>query len=351
MTHSHPRTLTLFKLLALLILGAGVLTTPTIVHAQNEQKVVATVNGRAITQAEVDAAAIAQLLPLQQQIYALRKAALDNLILTILLEDEAKKRGISVEELRRQLTVGKVEITPGQVEEEYLQSITVFGSMSPDEAKERIRLAFESQARMQLYREALARLKETAKIEINLEEPRLPSVSKDDTAPARGAKKAAITVVEFSDFQCPFCRDSQSVIKQVLQLYKNDVRLIFKHLPLEIHAQAFASARAAVCAGEQGFFWQYHDALFAADTLSPDTFNQIAADLGLNIPTFKACLDAETSRTAVLRDVREAKRLGISGTPAFIINGKLIRGALSFEGFKDILARELKSIQQGAPQH
>jgi protein-disulfide isomerase len=342
--------LTLFKPLALLILGAWVLATPTVVHAQIQQKVVATVNGRAITQAEVDATAISQLLPLQEQVYALRKAALDNLILSILLEEEAKKRGISVEALREQLTVGKVEILPSQVEEEYLQNISVFGAMSSDEAKARIRLGFEGQARMQLYREALARLKETAKIELRLEEPRLPALSEDDTAPASGATKAAVTIIEFADFQCPFCRDEQSVLKQVLQLYKNDVRLVFKHLPLEIHEQAFSSARAAVCAGEQGFFWQYHDALFAVEKLSPDIFNQLASNLGLNTANFKACLDSDTSRTAVLKDVREAKRLGLHGTPAFIINGRLVRGALSLDGFKDILARELTASRRDARQ-
>ncbi|HEX8069803.1 MAG TPA: thioredoxin domain-containing protein [Pyrinomonadaceae bacterium] len=346
MLQTSPRAFTLSGLLALLTAGVGLSVTTPVVRAQNDE-VVATVNGRALTRQEVDASIVSQLLPLQQQIYALRKAALDNLILTVLLEEEARKRGVPVEELRRQLTAGKVEVSPSEVEKEYLDNIAVFGAMSPEEAKERIRLAFESNARMQLYREALAKLKEGARVELKLEEPRLPPLAKDDAAPSRGVKAAAVTIIEFSDFQCPFCRDSQGVIRQVLQAYQNDIRLVFRHLPLATHPEAFSAAQAAVCAGEQGLFWPYHDALFAAETLSPDTFSQIAADVGLNLPAFKTCLNSEASRMAVLKDVREAKRLGITGTPAFIINDRLVRGAQSFAEFKAIIEQELKSARAG----
>src|SRR5205085_5203791 len=121
--------------------------------------------------------------------------------------------------------------------------------------------------------------------------------------------------------------------------------LVFKNLPLEMHPQAFSSARAAFCAGEQNRFWQYHDALFTAESLSPEGFNKIAANLGLDIPRFKSCLDSEISSDAVLKDVEEAKRLGIAATPTFIINGTPVRGALSFENFSDIIARKLKDSQ------
>ena len=348
--HSAFTSLTLagLRLLALLILGTSFGQTTAPVHAQTRNGIVAIVNGRKITQQEIDDSLISQILPLEQQIYTLRRAALENLILRTIIEDEAKKRGVSVEELRKQLTAGKVDVPPSQVEEVYSDNASVFAAMSPDEAKERIRLDLESQARMRIYRAALSGLKEASKIEVRLEEPKLPPINASGTAPAIGPKEAAITIAEFSDFQCPYCKGSQSTIKQVLQNYRNEVRLVFKHLPLEIHPQAFSSARAAFCAGEQAFFWQYHDALFASDNLSPETFNKIAAELGLDLPKLKACFDSENSRSAILKDLREANRLGINSTPTFIINGKLFRGALSFEEFKATIQRELESAQSGS---
>jgi protein-disulfide isomerase len=217
--------------------------------------------------------------------------------------------------------------------------------MSPDEAKERLRLDLESQARMQLYREAISKLRATLQIDILLEEPRLP-VSRESNAPSIGLKEAPVMIIEFSDFQCPFCRNSQLAIKQVLQKYKKEVRLVFKNLPLESHSQAFSSAQAAFCAGEKGAFWQYHDALFASEDLSPDALNKLASSLHLDLSEFTACMKSEASRMAVQRDINEAQRFGINSTPTFIINGRLFRGALSFEDFKTAIERELKSSQR-----
>ncbi|MBC7928950.1 MAG: thioredoxin domain-containing protein [Rubrivivax sp.] len=303
-------------------------------------------NDRQITEKEVDASIVSQLLPLQQQIYELRKKALDNLILRAILDVEARKRGIAVEELKKQLTAVKVEVSPSEVEQIYLENASAFAAMSPDEAKERIRLDLESQARMRNYREALSKLKVAAAINIRLEEPRLPFISKDDSSPSQGPKEAKVTITEFSDFQCSYCRTVQPAIKRVLQEYKDSVRLIFKHLPLtDIHPQALPSARAAFCAGQQGAFWQYHDALFASEDLSPEALDKAAGQLGINLPRFKSCLDSKESSAAILKDVQEAKRIGINSTPAFIINGKLISGAISFEEFKGLIERELKSAQ------
>lgn len=341
---SSLTTLTLSGLAAILLTTTtGQLNTS--IEAQSEDTVVARVNSISITQKELDEFLISKILPLQQQIYALRIATLENLILKRILEAEAKKRGISIEELRTDLTAGKVEVLPSQVEEAYAENASAFGSMSPDEAKERLWLDLENQARMQNYRAGIARLKETSTIKIQLVEPRLPLANNLGTATITGSKDAAVTIIEFSDFQCPFCRKSQGVIKQLLQDYRNEVRLVFKHLPLDIHAEAFESARAAFCAGEQSLFWQYHDALFAAETLSTDGLNRIATELGLSLPKFKACLTSEPSRAAVLKDKREANQYGINSTPTFVVNGKLVRGAISFEEFKTIIERELKSAQ------
>lgn len=310
------------------------------VVAQTENKVLAVVDGREIRQQEVDALLIAQVMPLEQQLYAIRKATLDNLILTSLLEAEAHKRGLSIEELRKLLMVGKVEVKSIEVENAYAENLSAFAAMSPDEAKERVRLDLENQARITRYREAVRLLREKAEVEFLLREPRFPDLANAEGLPSLGAKNGTLTIVEFADFQCPYCRESQNAIKQVLEAYGDEVTLVFKHLPLDIHSEAHASARAAFCAGEQGLFWKYHDALFAQQKLSTATFTTIALSLGLIGDKFKACLDSDAANNAVLRDIRDAARWGINSTPTFILNGRIVRGAVDFETFKTLIEQE-----------
>jgi protein-disulfide isomerase len=316
-----------------------------VVLAQTQNTVVAKVNGHSITQQEVDETVISQLYPLQQQIFALRKAALENLIIRKLLEAEASRRTISVDELKRQMTAGPVDVSAMQVEELYQKNATAFALMSPDEAREKLRLDLEGQARLKKYREALTQLRGAGKIEFLLDEPRLTSLIALDKGAATGPTDAKVVLVEYSDFQCPYCKEVQTTITQILRDYPNDVRLVFKHLPLEIHQFAFQAAQASFCAGRQGVFWPYHDALFDADTLSVELLGSLAAAEGLDIDRFQKCLGSPESRTAVLADIAEARKLGISGTPTFLINGKILRGAVNLRELKALIEIELRSGQ------
>jgi protein-disulfide isomerase len=316
--------------------------------AQTKDPVVASINGEDVTEREVDNSIVWQILPLKQQIFFLRKTALENLITRKVLEEAAKQKGISVDELKRQLTSGKVDVTPAQVDQLLAENAAAFAAMSVDEAKERIRLDLETQARMKRYRDAVAELRKQVKIDLRLAEPRLPPVAHIATAPALGPPDAAVIVVEFSDFQCPFCRASQVTLKQILREYKDRVRLVFKHLPLDIHAEAFASAQAAYCAGEQMSFWKYQDALFSSDDLSVETLTRIASDVGLNVSKFRDCLNSEGSRNHILQDTRDARQFGITSTPTFLVNGKLVSGAVRFEEFKAIIEAELAAVQPGS---
>lgn len=322
------------------------LTMSSVVFSQSKSPTAATVNGKPITKADVDNSIVAQILPLEEQIYALRKVALENLVVRTLLEQEAKRKGISAEDLKKQFTAGPINIPSGEVDREYLQNAAAFGAMSPDEAKERIRLSLESQERMKLYIDAVAELRKKAQVDIQLEEPRLPEITNDGSSPSIGPAEASITLIEFSDFQCPFCRESRVIVQKVLENYGQNVRLVFKHLPLDMHERAFEASRAAFCAGEQRLFWRYHDLLFASQDLSAATLTKIASSSGLDIAKFSTCLKSDASRDAVLRDLEEAKRFGINSTPTFIINGRLVRGTIAFDDFKSIINRELLRKQQ-----
>ena len=326
----------------LAVLLALLLCSPIFVRGQTKN-VVATVNGRNITLDEVDNSVLADLFALQQQIYALRKAALENLVARTILELEAARRNISVAELRKQLTEGKVEVTAAEVEQNYAEHAQVFGTMSPDEAKERLRLDLESSARMQKYRERLAGLRQSAKIELLLEEPRLPAINSLN-APSLGRETARVVIIEFADFECPYCRSSQPVLKELTKKYGDRIRLVFKHRPLEIHSQAFLASQAAFCAAQQGMFWAYHDALFASDELAPANLKTLAVNLHLDENKFNTCLTSEESRLAVQKDLDEARHFGINSTPTFVINGKLFRGAPELDQFTTAIDAELKRV-------
>ena len=309
--------------------------------AQSPEAVLATANNIEITQQQVDDSVAAQIYPLQQQLYAIRKAALENLITTKILESEAASRHVSIEELRKQLTLGEVNVTRAQVEEAYKQNASFFATMSPDEARERLRLDLENQARMKHYRTGLDALRKKWAVTMNMPPPVFVSELDDGFSPVKGATDQRVTIVEFSDFECPYCKQVQSVIKQIVERYGRQVRLVFKHLPLEGHRNSLPAARAAYCAAEQDRFWQFHDALFSAGNLSPPVFEQIASDLGLGLPKFQECVASERSRAAVIKDIEAARLLRIESTPSFVVNGKVIKGALSFAEFQRIIEQEL----------
>jgi protein-disulfide isomerase len=160
--------------------------------------------------------------------------------------------------------------------------------------------------------------------------------------PQRGSNGAPVTIVEFGDFQCPYCKRAESTLREVRQHYGNKVRLIYMDFPLSFHANAMDAAIAGRCAGEQGRFWQYHDALFAnQSSLSIPDLKSTAASLRLNTEKFDACLDQRKYESDVLADKAQGKRAGADGTPYFLINGNPLSGAAPFSAFEVAINRAM----------
>jgi protein-disulfide isomerase len=166
-------------------------------------------------------------------------------------------------------------------------------------------------------------------------------------APVKGAKDALVTIVQFSDFQCPFCTRVEPTVDKVLEEYRGKVRVAWKDLPLPFHQNAIPAAIAARAAGEQGKYWEMHAKLFSnQQSLDRATFEKYAGELGLNLPKFKAALDSAKLKDAVQADLAQAGKLGTNGTPAFFINGvNLPGGAVPFESFKPVIDAELKKAE------
>jgi protein-disulfide isomerase len=171
-----------------------------------------------------------------------------------------------------------------------------------------------------------------------------PKVEVAAEGPARGEDKAPVTIVEFSDFQCPFCGRAEETVKLVLDKYKGKVRLVYRDYPLPFHNMAQKASEAAHCAGDQGKYWQMHEKLFANQTaLAVPQLKDHAKGLGLDASKFDKCLDSGEKTKIVDASKKAGDEAGVNGTPAFFINGRLISGARPFENFKEIIDYELSN--------
>ena len=161
-------------------------------------------------------------------------------------------------------------------------------------------------------------------------------------SPTKGPENAKITLIEFSDFQCPFCSRGMQTMEAVLKEYPNDVKLVFKHLPLPFHPQAKPAARASIAAGKQGKFWEMHDALFENQkNLSDETYMNLAKEIGLDLAKFKKDYEDPEVAKMVEEDAALATKLGVRGTPGFFVNGVQVRGAQPLPKFKELIDRWL----------
>jgi len=164
-----------------------------------------------------------------------------------------------------------------------------------------------------------------------------------DGFPSIGPEDAPITIVEFSDYQCPYCRRwNEEVYQPLLNAYPGQIRLVYRHFPLtSIHPDALPAAEASMCANEQNSFWQFHDKLFSSDSLGSSTYTQYAQDIGLDMTAFKSCIDEHKYQDVVQADLDFAVGLGVRSTPTFFINGLAIVGAQPLDIFKQVIDQEL----------
>ena len=160
--------------------------------------------------------------------------------------------------------------------------------------------------------------------------------------PVKGPANARVTIVEFTDFQCPYCKRSQDTLHQVLAAYPNDVKLVAKANPLPFHPHARPAAEAAFCALDQGKYWEYREKAFAGSPKLEDSdFMTFAKDVGLNMKKFEKCYQSHTYAARVDADIAAGQDLGVQGTPHFFVNNQEINGAQPFEAFKAAIDKEL----------
>jgi protein-disulfide isomerase len=317
--------------------------------------VLAVVEGRPITLSDIEQPLRITLYDLEMEKYRLVRRRLEQGIAEGLLARAAAAEGKSIsayvtEQIQDQIT----EVSDADVEARYqqLQASGVAGLQgspgAPNEkAKEDIKNLLVRERAGKGLQALIERLAATAGVSVQMRPPDPPVVplsSGDD--PALGPATALVTITEFSDFQCPVCKESVPILKQLQSLYPEQVRLVYRDFPLPSHPQARPAAEAAHCAYEQQQFWTYHDALFAqAPNLKPSDYLQLAQSVGLNPEDFATCLSSGRSKTAVNRDIAEGRSIGLSATPTFFVNGRYLSGFQTLDVFREIIDRELAEVQ------
>jgi len=301
---------------------------------------VAIVGGSPISAQRLDEEIRGQLQDLRMREYQLRSRALEELIARTLVEKEAQARGISEGDLAKAEVDDKVVVSEPDARAHYEANKQRFKDQPEEEALKRA----SSELRQQRLRERRAafvrELREKAGVRVLLEPLRVAVEAGEN--PSIGPATAPVTIVEFSDFQCPYCSRVLPALKRVQETYGDRVRVVFRDFPLQMHPQAPKAAEAAACAAEQGKFWPMHDRLFENQAkLQVADLKQHAAEVGLESAKFDECLDSGRRATDWQRDLSEGTGYGVTGTPAFFINGRMLVGAQPYESFVQVIDDEL----------
>jgi protein-disulfide isomerase len=308
----------------------------------------ARVGDEIITLEEVEQGVKPQLAKLEEQRYEILDQRLDQLIGERLLAQEAKRRSVSVEELLKTEVFAKApDIPDSEVQAFITQNKGRLPKMDDKELRLKVWDHLRSQKVNEQRQTYVQGLRGQSKVTVLLQEP--TSVRYDvsgDRGFSRGSKDAPVTIVEFSDFQCPFCKTATTTLKQVLDKYPGKVLLVFRDYPLvSLHPQAPKAHEAARCAADQAKFWEYHDVLFErSPKLTVPELKRYAQDLKLDATAFDQCLDSGKYTAEVDKDFQEGASLGITGTPSFFINGKQIVGAQPFAAFQKVVDGELAKV-------
>lgn len=299
--------------------------------------------------AELDALAAERLTKVRNEEYQIRRQVLEGLIERRLIEAEAKARGISSAELEKaDITLKAEAVTPEQARAVLDSAPEKYATISQEQALSQIATALQRTRIAAARKTFLVAARKKHGVTVFLDAPK---VSVDSTgAPTKGPAEAPITMVTFSDFQCPYCVRVNPTLKALETKYAGKLRIAFKDFPLGIHKEARKAAEAGQCASEQGKFWEMHDKMFAnQQKLQTDSLKSLAKEIGLDGSAFASCLDSGRTAARVAADVAQGTRHGVTGTPTFFINGRFLSGAQSIEKFSEIIDEELSRAADRRP--
>ena len=312
--------------------------------------VLATIGDEKVTMADIRARTGEQLDQLEGQYRRSRDkmvgGVLDSIVHERLIVAEVKKTGKSAEQLLAAEMTGGA--TPSEVEIAawYNDNQSRLGGRTLDQLRSQISDYLIKERRTEAEKKLEQRLRDAAGVKIAFEPYRVRITN--DGAPTLGPKDAPVTLVEFSDFQCPYCRSSAPTLKQVAEKFGDKVQIVYRQYPISsIHPFAFKAAEASLCAHEQGKFWEFHDLLFAEQQkLAVSDLKEKARRLGMDTKKFNGCLDSGRYVEQVQNDEAEARRVAANGTPSMYINGVYVEGgSVPFSTLEELIQKELERVK------
>ena len=302
---------------------------------------VAEIGDLRITLAEVDRKAAGSLERIRAEEYEVRRQALDELVAEKLFAREAAARGLSKDVLLKKEIEDQIKApTRPEIEEFYLRHGGTGSGYTVDQLTPQIERSLKDQARSGRRTALLEQLKQKGQVRIALREPRA-EVAVPAEAPTLGPAGAKVTVVEFLDYECPYCHRVQDVVEQLLAQNQGKVRFVHREYLIG-KPRSLEAARAARCAGEQGKFWEYHRSLLTQPDMTDASLNRKAATLGLDAGRFSTCLASGRYDASIHQATENGAALGVSGTPTFFINGRRLVGVRPVESFQQVIDEELK---------
>ena len=314
----------------------------------------AVIDGQPIYESQLPADEQAQLQRMQQQVYAVKLRALHTVLDQKLAEAEAKKQGVSVQELWKSEVISKVADPSDEQVSAYYQAHQGQINQPFDEVKDKIRQGLRDadvqKARIIYVQDLLQHAVNGGELVVLLRPPKAEMTV--DPTRLRGDPKAPVTIVEFSDFSCSYCRKAESTLNDLLAKYPGKVKLGYRDFPLrQLHPQAQLAAEASRCAAEQGKYWEYHDLLFAnPDKQSRDGLIEDARTLKLDDKQFDDCLNSGRYKPQIDQDISLGTRGGVVATPGFFVNGTFLNGAQPAAAFESVITQELSASSEKLTQ-
>jgi protein-disulfide isomerase len=308
--------------------------------------VIAEIDGKQVTLADMERKSSARLFQARNAFYESEKKAAEEFIDEYLLEAEAKKHKLTVAELLDREVNSKAGKDPG---EEALR--VYYEGVDTNESFEAVRDKITEHLRQRriakLKGAYMQTLRANAKVSMRLAPPRARVSTAD--APVRGSLDAPVTIVEFADYECPYCQQVQPALSKLEAEYKGKIAFVYKDVPLPMHANAQKASEAAHCAGVQGKYWEFHDVLATSKQLDVPQLKQNATAMKLDTVAFNKCLDSGEKAPVIKGHMAEAQAFGLQGTPSFFINGRYFSGILPYEKLREIVDEELAAhLQQKA---
>ena len=297
-----------------------------------------------ITDKELYSGIESELFEAESKIFDIKFGKMNQLLIEKLIKKDPKSKGLSNDEYFSKYIATKVKVGDKEVDA-FIKERKIPTSQVNPQVREKIVQYITAQKKEEALQVWLGEQTKKTPIQVFFEKPKRPVFDvKVGDAPFAGGKDAKVTIVEYSDFQCPYCSNASKVVRELKKKYGNKIKIAFKQFPLSFHTQAKKAAVAALCMNEQStqLFWKMHDQMFDNQSkLGVDDLKAAAKSLGADSTKFDKCLDDNATIAKVEKDIQEGTKLGVKSTPTFYVNGQLVAGALPLDTFSEIIDEEL----------